>query len=517
MDYEIVLHNKRIWDFYEKHKNLDIEDMNIILIEILEKLYNTSENTLNASSVRLLLDNIKNLQSQMNSFSDSFSKMQSDLNMNFVMKLTEFKKEYIEDVRMILINNTSEKIVPLFEKYNDILQDKTRIIINDIIPKNQESLKRDIIHYMKALQDNLDKEFEIFSNQKITPELLNNLISSIDDKFSKTIVNTQGILNNIVSSSEHRMTSQIGEIKDLANSTNITNKQLHNNLNEMLKKFENSSIKGKISENLLFNVIQTLYPNAQIDYAGGTKESGDIILTRKDKSVILFENKNYDNNVGKSEIDKFYRDIDVQKCNGILLSQKTAIVNKDNYEIELYNGRIVIFLHNVNYDSDKIKTAVDIIDHFQEILYDINENNDSNNASIEICKYKLEEINTEYNNFINVKMNHIKTIKECSQKMLSQAENFKLPNLENILSKNFSNSLSSKEHICEYCGYKAKNPRALIAHLRGCNENKEKKAALKNTIVYTNNPENETKKEPINVDNPFPIDSQPKITIKPKK
>ena len=481
MDYSITLTNKRVWDFYEQHKNINVEDMNVMFVEILEKLLNDSAASLNAGVARQLLDNVRTLQTQMHSFSDSFSKIQNDLIMNFTMKFSEFKKEYIDDIKMILSNNTSEKIAPLIERYNDILQDKTKILINDIIPKNQEVLKKDILTVMKALQENLDKEFDQIANQQLSPEILESFVIKIDDKFSKTLVNSQGVLNSMVSSSEQRITNKMSEIKDITATNNTIQQQVHTNLGEMLKKFENSSAKGRISENILLNVIQTLYPIAEINIVAGTKESGDISLVRRDKPTILFENKNYDINVGKSEIEKFYRDIDVQNCHGILLSQKTAIVNKNNFEIEIYNGNVVIFLHNVNYDSDKIRTAVDIIDHFQQVLIETSDNGEDDAEKMEISKEKLEEINVEFNTFVLNKLNHIKTIKEFHQKILTQAENFKMPNLENILSKNFSNSLSSKEQICEFCNYKAKNARALTAHLRACGENKGKRAELKNT------------------------------------
>ena len=234
MEYSITLTNKRVWDFYEQHKNINVEDMNVMFVEILEKLFNDSAASLNAGVARQLLDNVRTLQNQMNSFSDSFSKIQNDLMMNFTMKFSEFKKEYIDDIKMILSNNTSEKIAPLIERYNDILQDKTKILINDIIPKNQEVLKKDILTVMKTLQENLNKEFDQISNQQLSPELLENFVIKIDDKFSKTIVNSQGVLNSMVSSSEQRITNKMSEIKDITATNNTIQQQVHTNLGEML-------------------------------------------------------------------------------------------------------------------------------------------------------------------------------------------------------------------------------------------------------------------------------------------
>jgi hypothetical protein len=73
--------------------------------------------------------------------------------------------------------------------------------------------------------------------------------------------------------------------------------------------------------------------------------------------------------------------------------------------------------------------------------------------------------------FISNKLSHIKTIKDYHQRLLSQIEEIKIPSLEHYLSKLYA--YSSKEDVCEYCNYVAKNSRALTAHYRGCAERKK--------------------------------------------
>jgi len=227
---------------------------------------------------------------------------------------------------------------------------------------------------------------------------------------------------------------------------------------------ENSSSKGKISENILYNILNPLFPTAQIESVGTIKETGDILMSRKNKPTILFENKNYDRNVGQEEVKKFLRDIENQNCSGIMLAQHFGITNKDNFEIELHNNNVLVYLHKVEYDAEKIKAAVDIIDHFKSILTDIESNEGD---VINITKDLLDDINKDYQNFINNKLNHLKTIKDFNQKLLAQVDEFKIPSLENYLSKLYASS-SSKDDVCEFCNYIAKNTRALSAHYRGC-------------------------------------------------
>ena len=138
----------------------------------------------------------------------------------------------------------------------------------------------------------------------------------------------------------------------------------------------------------------------------------------------------------------------------------------------------LVYLHKVEYDADKIKAAVDIIDHFKSTLDD---NDTETTDTLTIDKDMLDDINKEYQLFIANKLSHIKTIKDCQQKLLAQVDELKIPNLEQYLSKLYASS-SSKNDVCEYCDYVAKNSRALVAHHRGC---AQKKQFATNTLTKT--------------------------------
>ena len=389
----------------------------------------------------------------------------------------EFKKEYIEDLKMILTNTTSEKIAPIIKQHNESLLDKTKILLSDLIPKNNDSLSKEISLSMKELHSTINKDTNNLIKNSVSKESLEKFITELDEKFTKTLVSSQTIMNNLITSSENRIDTRISdvrtttekkisELKDISTSNNSNQNQLQNTITDLLKKMENSSSKGKISENLLYNIVKPLYPSAEINSVGTTKETGDIMIYRKDKPTILLENKNYDKNVTSDEVKKFIRDIETQNCCGVMLAQHSGIANKENYQIELYKKNVVVYLHNVEYDSDKIKVAIDIIDHFKSQLTNI----ESGTDTLMIEKHILDDINTEYQNFINQKMTHIKTIKEYNQKLLLQVEEISIPSLEQYLYKNYSISASTCQDICEFCSRSFKSQRALSAHYRGCNK-----------------------------------------------
>lgn len=484
MSHSLTINNKRIFDFYDEHKNLNFENMNLIFVEILENLLKNTNPTLDMNVAASLLESVKGLQGKINNIEDVMNKNLNDISNVFTLKFIDFKKEYMTDLQLILSNNANEKVAPLIKEYNESLLDKTKIMFGEIIPKNQESLYKSIEGSLRTLQESVNKDTNLLIKSSLSKEVLQDYISKLDEKFGNTLLNTQNMLNTIVSSSEQRLDLRLGEIKEISSTNSNSQSNLYANINELLKKMENSSSKGKISENLLFNVLHSLYPTAQIESVGNIKETGDILIKRRDKPVILFENKNYDRNVGQEEVRKFLRDVETQKCCGIMLAQHYGIANKNNFEIEIHNNNVLIYMHNVEYDSYKIKAAVDIIDHFKVCLDDLEL---GTGEHISLDKEFLDDINKEYQNFANNKLTHIKTIKDTQQKLIAQVEDLKIPTLEHYLSRMYASS-GAKENTCEYCNYVAKNLRALTAHHRGCALKKQHEKAKKEKLQqeYTN-------------------------------
>jgi hypothetical protein len=499
MSYDISFSNKKVFEFYQQHKSLDIESINVLFVNILEMLYEDINPALSSTLASNLLENIRTLQQQMNTMNDTITKSQSDLSTIFAMKFIEFKKEYIEDLKMILTNTTSEKIAPVIKQYNESLLDKTQLLIKELVPKNNEQLStlsghisREIETAMKELQHSLNTDTTKLLQQSVNKDSLSKFVSTLDEKFNSTLVNSQTIMNNLIAASEQRLDSRItdirnlttqnfADIREISTTNNGSQTNLQTTITELLRKMENSSSKGKISENILYNIITPLYPTAEILSVGSTKETGDIMIHRKDKPTILLENKNYDRNVTTDEVKKFLRDIDTQNCCGIMLAQHSGIANKDNYQIDYINGNIVMFIHNVEYQPERIKIAIDIIDSLKiqmsELQYD--------SGDTTVDKSVLEAINLEYQNFITQKMSHIKTIKDFNQRLISQIEEFNIPSLEHLLNKMFTPLSTSVQETCEYCKKIFKNQRALSTHYRGCEEKKNFKPSAPINIVIT--------------------------------
>jgi len=478
-NFSLVSTSKKVWDFYKEHPNLDFEAMNILFVNIMESLSKDMTSSLSNNIASQLLNNIKGLQTQLTSVNEAVNKLHIETQHNFSLRFNEFKREYMEDIKLLFTSNISEKIVPFIKEYNNSLFDKTFIMINDVIPKNNDILTKQINEIVKGFNISITEDTNKLLNSNINKKTLEDFIQNIDIKF----MNSQQLINTIISSSEQRLETRINDVKEISSANVHTQQSLQNNVSELLKKMEISSVKGKCSENILFNILQSLYSTAQIESVGEQKETGDIMLTRKNKPTILIENKNWNKNVIQDEVKKFIRDVETQNCCGLFLSQNFGIANKENFEININNGNVLLYVHEVNNDAEKIKIAIDIIDNFKLKLDEmIVSNGDGYNIDKEI----LDEINKEYQMFATQKLLQIKTVKDFSSKMIKQLEEIQLPCLEHFLSTKYA--FSSSKYICEFCEYVAKNQSAMSAHKRGC---KAKNNLVNENLCYESSSINE--------------------------
>ena len=449
--------NPKILKFFNDHHNIDFEDTVLSFIEIMEKLSDNMNNSINSSLVSDILSNLKNMNSKMESINDNVNRYQNESISNLSLKLNEFKKEYIEDLRLVLTSNVADRIEPLMKEQLSILFDKTA----SIIPQHNNEIKQSIQQSMELLSNSLTLDTQKLMQTSITEQSLNKFISDVETKLSSTFHNT-------ITSTEQRLESKISDIGEKTASQLSSTTSLNSSVSELLKKMENSSAKGKMSENILVNILHSLYPASQIDHVGQTKETGDVILSRKDKPKILVENKDWGKNVVQEEVKKFLHDIETQKCCGIFLSQNYGIANKENFEINIHDGNVLVYVHETKNDPEKIKIAIDIVDHIKEQLDEL----DLDSEVDSISKEKLMSINTEFQAFVSSKLSLIKLVKDFNQKLLKQIEDIKIPSLEDYLSTRFATS--SSKYVCEYCGFVAKNAAAKSAHLRGCTVKKSK-------------------------------------------
>jgi len=291
--------------------------------------------------------------------------------------------------------------------------------------------------------------------------------------------------------------------------------KINEDLIKYLDKYKNASQKGAISENHIESLLNSMYKSAEILRTTDESKSGDFIMvrTKSDESKIvtpsiLFEIKNYNVNIPTQEVTKFVRDINEKKMCGIMISLSSGICNKLNYEINITEtNNICLYIHDMNYDPDKLKLGVDIIDN----LYSKLKLNTIKPNEYNISMETLDQINKEYNTFIEKRTLAINHFKELSKKTLQYIEELELMNLNKLLSSNstFNNTSTLK---CNYCEFVGTNLKSLAAHKRRCKKNIIAEE-FDNTIKTDNSIESDT----ITLSDDIPLVDIPPNTIIKKK
>ena len=209
----------------------------------------------------------------------------------------------------------------------------------------------------------------------------------------------------------------------------------------------------------------------------------DFKVNRKDKNkpTILFENKEYSVTVPTKEVSKFERDLQLQKNHGIFMSQTSPITFKDNFQIDIINGYIHVYIPCCNYDNDKIKIAVDMIDSLSSKLELISNSNTEDIYST--SKTDMDDLAEEYRNFAMQKASIQDMMKTTNKQLIDKLEEFQLPKIKSVLVKF---GICENENLkCTFCSWEGKNKASLSAHLRNCKSNPKNSNVCEQPVTLT--------------------------------
>ena len=441
-----VLSNKKCIEFYSKNPHIDFNNVNEMFIDLFQNLTSSGGNIFR-------VDEMKNALSQLDK---KISTLDNNITQNNTMikmtydNMNNNKEFYTQQIKTIIQEKENDPtILKLIREANETWTQKSISTITDLIPKVNGRVSQDISKLIQEQQQRLIEEsnvkFQSFLNdsqQASQPELLEKMIQDNYETISNKLLNT---------------------FQPFFNQESIfyqNNMELRN----FLDKQNNSTLKGKASEEKLEHCLNQVFPCGSIVNNSGEPKSCDYLLERTENGAILFENKDYANNVPNEEVKKFIRDIEYQKKDGIMLSQHSGITNKDNYQIDVHDGQIMVFVHSVKYDESKIRVAVNLVDHLRHILNKYK----TEKEELVFSKDDMSAINKEYLTFIDQRNGLIENYKKNYKEHLKQLESFEMPTLIKLLDSIFTN-VEQLTYTCQYCNiFVAKNKRALTTHQNKC-------------------------------------------------
>ena len=456
-------------EFYEQNKHLDINVMNLTFVNIMKNLTDNISNKLDSSQNSYMIKQL----------TENFNKLTNTVETNYLKhsKIIETIQTKLTDISKEIYNTISIMI----RSQLDTIQNNLR----ETIKSNNGDSEKNILHFFSQQNEQFISRLESIVSKgdlrdNISNEIgkINSYISEETTKIIKTFETTdsnQIILkvNELVSNKYNELDTSIkSRLETYISSENNSYVQLLSKLEPLTSSAEivgdyflkqsGSNTKGKAGEGKFEIILSEAFPTASIINTAGQTACGDFIVEQQEKTKILIDTKDYNTVVPVKEVEKFIRDIESNKCNGILVSQYSGIAQKDHFEINIHNNNVIIFIHNCNYSKELIITAFNIIQQLEPII------TCSENQSETIPSDLLLDFNKEYQDLVSKKNNYMALIKRQRKEADAEFNKLDLPLMTEYLNSKFANT-GKTAFKCEICNeWTGKNKMSLAAHQRKC-------------------------------------------------
>jgi hypothetical protein len=437
----ITITNKRICDFYEKNPSINIETINLILLDLLEEISADVSKLVPDKIHSQILSELKDIKTNMNILQDSL-----------LSNMSENNKSFIDSIKMTISlngNSQNEKISSMLDKCIDTYIDK----LNIIIPKSTSDNNTVIQDYLLMIQKTIQMDIQGLLLNKDT---IHDFIQNFDTK----LTNLNQPLYTLLLSNQTITSDNIKHIHSECSQLKATTEKISCTFNEYVNKFNSSFHKGDDSEKKLFKILENLFRTDKIINTTSEFGKGDFILNRNDNDYILFETKSFTTSVHNDEVNKFMRDIHNTNLHGVFMSQYSNINNIEDYRIEVNKGCILVFITNVNFCPDKIRSAVDIIDHLDKQIKSLKRNTDK----ITIRHDVMNKINEQYKEFVLNKEKLLENFKEQCRINTDMTNKLILPNLSRLLNSHYKQL--DIQHKCKHCDYITETVKELTSHMK---------------------------------------------------
>ena len=278
-------------------------------------------------------EKLKVIQLGLEFYKQGNTKIQYWNNKDWEDKISSIKTEH-KNIKALLqseVDNLNNYVTQL---KNDFTKQKSDL---------QESIQTDYdTRYNKQIVDLREQQESLRSQRDKWNEKYNSLFRELDDKYQVRL------------SEERERSDKL--VKGLREDLDREKERYL----QQLTISQNSTLKGQQGEEFTFKQLNLLFPSSEILDTHNESGRGDFIV-RKEDIVMMVENKNYSKNVQKSEIDKFYRDLDRDSNNDIqcavLVSMHTGICGREDFEFEVRNNKPILFLHKLSNNFTNLELA----------------------------------------------------------------------------------------------------------------------------------------------------------------
>lgn len=333
---------------------------------------------------------------------------------------------------------------------------------NELNDKSSES-----IHVNS--EEELNKTKTSLSFEKQLNEIRRpSIISYFKDKnilnFMKKYINVDILIGDYRNDTNNDNTifEKLIEINDLTD--NILVKELIKSIEIQLFKnivLDNKNERKDIKENkpcdrILLHKLTTEFQKSDLCNVDSMSTNQNVIQMKEDNKpfILIYSEITLDVNIAKVDVESFYREVKENNSCGILCNSNSGIANKKNFEIDIQDSNVYIFIPNHEYDIKLFKLATEIIYSVYDIIKD-------NDGAIEIDKELLQRLKLEYNYFVTRRHKHL----ECIKSNAISLEKLDLIQLDHFFKRTHISS-DDKPYSCQLCGTKFGTDKSLKSHLK---------------------------------------------------
>jgi hypothetical protein len=272
-----------------------------------------------------------------------FQKGQSELqcinNTEFQQNLNNIKQRHDEKIKSLENNIVNEK------------QTKEKLIKNhenSLLSLQQQITQQTKILYQEKIDElnyKLQEKEKIINNKNIK---IDTITKTLYQDMQKQISNKDNFWLDRLETKEKYYEGKLEEYRK--------------KMEKQLLREENSTLIGQDGEALCEQQLNLFCPSAHVSVTTGVAHRGDFIVSMKGINIMI-ENKRYTKNVPKPERIKFYEDMKLNADfhGGILCSQKSGICAKEDYSLEIIEGKPVMMLFYTAKSPVKIKIAIELL------------------------------------------------------------------------------------------------------------------------------------------------------------
>lgn len=136
----------------------------------------------------------------------------------------------------------------------------------------------------------------------------------------------------------------------------------------------NSSKKGKMGENMIYNHLRCILPAYCVELISKTKNQADIHVKFRERLIII-DTKLYDKPVPSCEIDKLKKDAKETNCSMAFLISLTSGIQTIEETIQMERVGDQTFVYISNMDSDQIISIFMGLINYNDLIRNLIENN----------------------------------------------------------------------------------------------------------------------------------------------